>query len=224
MNLSFETIMEMAPRFQSWLEKKCGNMACVEQEPLIPDRISIPLLGKELDVEIIPFPHGAGGEHDNQLAFMEKNGTKRIAIALRDSRISIWNSGNDEEFHALALQTLFRKIADLYLPPYLGSIAAEGGYEPVDITIRSQKTRWASCTRNCRRPRPRINLNWRALLLPLPLLRHLCWHELAHLRQMNHSPAFYAELAIHSPDWPIHEKALNTAWQSLGQWTFPFAG
>ena len=56
-----------------------------------------------------------------------------------------------------------------------------------------------------------INLNWRALLLPVPLLEHLCWHELCHLRQMNHSPAYRAELARFSPHWPDMEKELNRA-------------
>lgn len=223
--LSFETIQEMAPRFQPWLEKKCRDMPLLEQEPLIPASISVPLLGKEFFMEIIPFQEINPREISNYpVAIMGKKGAKKIAIAMRESRISIWDSGKDEEFRALALRALFRKMAELYLVPYLRSLVDEGGYKPVDIVIRSQKTRWATCTINSRRPRPYIHLNWRALLLPLPLLRHLCWHELTHLRQMNHSPAFYAELAIHSPDWPIYEKALNTAWQSLGQWTFPSAG
>lgn len=67
----------------------------------------------------------------------------------------------------------------------------------------------------------RINLNWRALLLPVPLLEHLCWHELCHLRQMNHSPAFRAELARFSPHWPDMEKALTRAWRELPWWALP---
>ena len=67
----------------------------------------------------------------------------------------------------------------------------------------------------------RISLNWRALLLPLPLLEHLCWHELCHLRHMNHSMAYRAELARFSPHWPRQEKALNTAWRGLPWWALP---
>lgn len=70
-------------------------------------------------------------------------------------------------------------------------------------------------------PAGRISLNWRALLLPLPLLEHLCWHELCHLRHMNHSPAYRAELARYSPDWPECEKALDRAWRSLPWWALP---
>ena len=66
-----------------------------------------------------------------------------------------------------------------------------------------------------------INLNWRALLLPVPLLEHLCWHELCHLRQMNHSPAYRAELARFSPHWPDMEKELNRAWRDLPWWALP---
>ena len=55
----------------------------------------------------------------------------------------------------------------------------------------------------------------------MPLLEHLCWHELCHLRQMNHSPAFRAELARFSPHWPDMEKALTRAWRELPWWALP---
>ena len=70
-------------------------------------------------------------------------------------------------------------------------------------------------------PAGRISLNWRALLLPLPLLEHLCWHELCHLRHMNHSPAYRAELARYSSNWPKCEKALDLAWRNLPWWALP---
>lgn len=70
-------------------------------------------------------------------------------------------------------------------------------------------------------PQGRISLNWRAVLLPLPLLEHLCWHELCHLRHMDHSAAYRAELARHSPCWPEQEKALNNAWRTLPWWALP---
>ena len=70
-------------------------------------------------------------------------------------------------------------------------------------------------------PEGRISLNWRALLLPVPLLEHLCWHELCHLRHMNHSAAYRAELARFSPRWPEQEKALNAAWRGLPWWALP---
>lgn len=70
-------------------------------------------------------------------------------------------------------------------------------------------------------PEGRISLNWRAVLLPLPLLEHLCWHELCHLRHMDHSAAYRAELARYSPRWPEQEKALNNAWRTLPWWALP---
>lgn len=75
-----------------------------------------------------------------------------------------------------------------------------------------------------RQPIGRISLNWRAALLPLPLLEHLCWHELCHLRHMDHSPAYRAELSRYSPHWPEQEKALNDAWRDLPWWALPGEG
>ena len=85
-------------------------------------------------------------------------------------------------------------------------------------------TRESSLAGQQRQPIGRISLNWRAALLPLPLLEHLCWHELCHLRHMDHSPAYRTELARYSPHWPQQEKALNDAWRDLPWWALPGEG
>ncbi len=122
---------------------------------------------------------------------------------------------------ALALQHWCRKQAEAFLPTCVANLARRGGFALERTRVRDQRSRWGSCTRQPASdgtPAARISLNWRALLLPTPLLEHLCWHELCHLRHMNHSPAYRAELARYSPRWPEQEKALNLAWRSLPRW------
>ena len=62
---------------------------------------------------------------------------------------------------------------------------------------------------------PSISLNWRAILLPEKLIRHLCVHESGHLLHMNHSPAFKQAMQKMEAEARELEKELDKAWQKL---------
>ena len=64
------------------------------------------------------------------------------------------------------------------------------------ITVREQKTRWGSCS-----SRRNLNFNWRLLLAPDEIVDYVVVHELAHLREMNHSAKFYAIIESILPDY-----------------------
>lgn len=55
------------------------------------------------------------------------------------------------------------------------------------ITIKDTKTRWGSCTVD-----GALAFSWRVILAPEPVLDYLAAHEVAHLREMNHGPRFWA--------------------------------
>ncbi|MEH6303933.1 DUF45 domain-containing protein, partial [Salmonella enterica subsp. enterica serovar London] len=52
--------------------------------------------------------------------------------------------------------------------------------------LSSAATRWGSCTAD-----GKIRLNWRLVHFPLSLIDYVVAHELAHLKEMNHSPRFW---------------------------------
>jgi predicted metal-dependent hydrolase len=64
------------------------------------------------------------------------------------------------------------------------------------LTIRGQRTRWASCSRS-----GAMSFNWRLLLAPPEVLDYVVWHEVCHLQVMDHSPRFWALLARWCPDY-----------------------
>ncbi len=67
------------------------------------------------------------------------------------------------------------------------------------------KTRWGSCN-----SRGIVRLNWRLIQLPLHLVDYVIAHELCHLIEMNHSPAFWRLVAAIYPDYRQARRELNT--------------
>ena len=78
------------------------------------------------------------------------------------------------------------------------------------LTLSSAGTRWGSCTVG-----GSIRLNWRLVHFSLPLIDYVVAHELAHLREMNHSPRFWATVASVYPDYDGAKEALRARSQEL---------
>ena len=72
------------------------------------------------------------------------------------------------------------------------------------ITVRTQRSRWGSCS-------AKGNLSFNALLLLAPpeVLDYVVVHELCHRKEMNHSPRFWAEVERFVPDWRQRRKWLR---------------
>jgi predicted metal-dependent hydrolase len=95
-----------------------------------------------------------------------------------------------------AIEGHLRRLAARELPPRVLELAARHGLTVRRITVRSQKSRWGSCSR-----RGTISLNWRLIQTPAFVSDYICLHELVHLRQMNHSPGFWQEVERVCPDY-----------------------
>jgi predicted metal-dependent hydrolase len=85
--------------------------------------------------------------------------------------------------------------------------SAEMGVSPGRMSIRRQKTRWGSCS-----SLGNLNFNLRLSALPDHLKEYVVVHELAHLREMRHSPAFWTICARHYPDPKGAESELKRYW------------
>lgn len=72
------------------------------------------------------------------------------------------------------------------------------------FALSSARTQWGSCTAD-----GRIKLNWRLIHFALPLIDYVIAHELSHLREMNHSPRFWATVQSIFPEFEAAKKALR---------------
>ena len=72
------------------------------------------------------------------------------------------------------------------------------------VTIRAQKTRWGSCSRE-----GNLNFNCLLMLTPPEIQDYVIVHELCHRKEMNHSPAFWAEVERILHDYKERKKWLK---------------
>ncbi len=72
------------------------------------------------------------------------------------------------------------------------------------VRVRNQRSRWGSCSR-----RGTVSLNWRLVQAPPFVRDYLILHELAHLKEMNHSRRFWSQVAAFCPDYLLAERWLK---------------
>jgi predicted metal-dependent hydrolase len=95
-----------------------------------------------------------------------------------------------------ALERWYRRAARAEIAPRLDRACALAGVSYSGLTIRGQRTRWASCSRS-----GAMSFNWRLLLAPEAVLDYVVWHEVCHLEVMDHSSRFWRLLASRSPGY-----------------------
>ena len=111
----------------------------------------------------------------------------------------------DEQEHKELIQR-----AKATIPARVAYYAKMLGVEYGRIAIRTQKTRWGSCS-----SKGNLNFNCLLMLAPPEVLDSVVVHELCHRKHMNHSAAFYAEIDRVFPDYKIHHAWLKKNGRAL---------
>jgi len=111
------------------------------------------------------------------------------------------------------LRSWIRHRARESFPALLAQISIRTGLGFNKMSVRSQKTRWGSCSRH-----GNISLNDQLLFLPAKSVEYLMIHELCHTRHLNHSKAFWALVESHCPDFRAHEKLLSDSRNLVPDW------
>lgn len=128
---------------------------------------------------------------------------EKTMIQIVGSRLQIMTSElSDQDIHACVVLWL-RKVGRTIFQERVQHFAALMQVEYQNITIKDQKTRWGSCS-----SKKNLNFNYRLLLMPASLLDYVVVHELAHLKEMNHSKKFWGIVEAVLPDYKQQRKRL----------------
>jgi hypothetical protein len=140
-----------------------------------------------------------------ELVRIDENGAKNVKFGSESV------SGNDTVSDLRPIiEKHLRGLASLELPARVRELAALHQLPIQRITVRNQRQRWGSCSR-----RGNISLNWRLIQTPVLVRDYIILHELAHLRQMNHSDKFWREVERLCPGYLAAEQWLKAHRQLL---------
>lgn len=126
-------------------------------------------------------------------------GTERFRVARFDGNMRA------------TLESHFLRRARVELPARTWQLASETGVPVREVTVRNQRTRWGSCS-----SAGVISLNWRLVQTPDSVRDYIIYHELMHLKEMNHSPRFWARVGEVCPGWREAEHWLKENGGLLG--------
>lgn len=162
---------------RSWLEKARQKMAKV-QAPVAPyaylEGELIRYLGENLPLRLLP-------------------GARKAY--LNEAREIVLPKGTKKAIRA-ALEAFYRAETRRIVSGFVALHAPRLAVNPQVMRINSAKRRWGSCS-----ARGSLNFSLRLAMVPLDCIEYVAVHELAHLRQHNHSAAFWALVKGILPDY-----------------------
>jgi predicted metal-dependent hydrolase len=181
-----QVLREKARWVLTTLDRVANETASAAPAPLVDGR-TLPFAGRHLTLSIrTGAPEG------------------RFRAALTGEALTLTVADLHQETIRAALETWYRRRAREIFAERIVVCNAAYGFAYGRVSIKEQKSRWGSCSR-----RGNLNFNWRLLLAPLPVLDYVVTHELAHLKELNHSQRFWQLVARACPDYVTHRRWLR---------------
>jgi hypothetical protein len=212
----------------AWVRRKLGERDALAQ--LAPHRYEpgerFPYLGREHELVVVgAWPRhqaaerSAAGEHGGQLAFDVAAGDEAVGrdegvgddtddggasvpLRLRAGRFELLGSARADA--AAHFRAWYRRRAADVLGARVAHFAAVVGVAPPPFAVKDMRSRWGSCS-----AKGRVSLHWGLVQLDPALLDYVVVHELCHLGELNHGPAFWRRVEAALPDWRERRKRLR---------------
>lgn len=113
----------------------------------------------------------------------------------------------------------YRREARERVSVHVAAEADQIGVSPRKVSIRDPKTRWGSCS-----SRATLSFSWRLLLAPFDVFDYVVVHELCHLRELNHSSAFWELVKNARPQYRVQYEWLAEHGEELLSYTPALSG
>ena len=177
-------------------------------------RRNIPWLQRQFERRAASVPDTAAKSWKTGTEFLFRGESVKLEVAKIDGES--WIRFADVALRAKESESsngpLVRRAVELHLwrmaakelPRRLLELASQHGFQVHRVSVRNQRSRWGSCSR-----RGTISLNWRLIQVPPSVRDYICLHELAHLREMNHSPRYWRVVQSICPNYPEAERWLK---------------
>lgn len=163
--------------------------------PCVPEALRLPAIAADYAVRLMPAP------------------LARPKLDVSAGRILIRAEAGATEAALAALKGFVTRTARLHLPQRLRTLSRSLGLSFAEARIRTQRSRWGSCSAD-----GNIQLNSKLLFLTPELVDHVLIHELCHIRHHDHGPGFHALLKKLSPRTPELAAQLKNAGAEVPAW------
>ena len=129
------------------------------------------------------------------------------------SMLTVSSRVEDRKEVIQGLRRWLARQARLSLVPWLDELSAQAGLPYGAVSVRGQRTRWASCS-----SRGNINLNYRLLFLSPEVVRYILNHELCHTVHLNHSRRFWTMLESIEPEFRKLNEIAKRGMEDVPEW------
>jgi predicted metal-dependent hydrolase len=187
--MALRQVVPFVEEKRPWIERTLRRIREAEEAAAVrlADGGQVPYLGRSLLLRVRVEP-----------------GRVRSHVALRGELLHVAVGAPGAEAVRAALEAWYRRRARLEVGPRLDAACKRAGTSYTRLSIRAQRTRWASCSST-----GAMSFNWRLLLAPPEILDYVVEHEVAHLEVLDHSPRFWRLLGSRSPGYREHERWLR---------------
>lgn len=184
--------MAQAESKTQWLDVPAGRLRVIRS-----DRRTLALEVTAQGVALLRAPRRCPASRLRQFAEEHGDWLQRT-LARQQLRAQRHPEPHEAEREALIAQ------AEAVLPGRVTYYAARMGLTPTGLRITGAKKRFGSCSGS-----NRICFSWRLMQYPPEAVDYVVVHELAHIAEKNHGPAFYARIAAVLPDYRARQALLR---------------